>query len=641
MKAAALVGEVESPRPLRAPDGRATVTGWCFRRGSPELPPLRVAIGRHTWLITARHPRDDVGDLFPAEPAARISGFSQAIEWPSGVHLVRFEAEIAAGHWETFKLLSLAADAAPFTAVLDEPISAGTLRDRVKVGGWALDRLQTVEKLTLRYGHREIDCQLGLPRRDVPAAFPAVPHAANAGFRSADFLVAGHGPVRVRAQLADGSLHVARTNVTFSIATDENHTADLDLTVPRTGLPGHAALTPRRLPTPAAHALNVLFVLPGSFAANNALHAAGLANELSARGHRCAIAVTHDVATIAHHAAPRFAALSHAEAPSYRFADARGADIVHAWTTRESVRRATEEIRRTHACRVVIHLEDNEREILALSLGQNFDQLNALSDVELDALVPAELSHPHRSRDFLASADGVTLITPRLREFTPVAARCHTLWPAADDRYFFPRALPEEFRRALGIPSHTTVIFYHGNVHAANAAEVRELYAAVTRLNEDGVPVTLIRTGLDTVDFLGAHASRAHEHVLELGQILHHRHLPPLMALADIFVQPGGRDAFNDYRFPSKLPEFFSIGRPVVLPRTNLGEKIRHGVDAYVLEQADAAGIARAVRELRAQPALAARLAEGAVRFAAANFSWARSAEALAKFYQSLPASAA
>jgi glycosyltransferase involved in cell wall biosynthesis len=55
-----------------------------------------------------------------------------------------------------------------------------------------------------------------------------------------------------------------------------------------------------------------------------------------------------------------------------------------------------------------------------------------------------------------------------------------------------------------------------------------------------------------------------------------------------------------------------------------------------VLERADAAGIARAVRELRADSALAGRLAEGAARFAAEHFSWRRSAEALAKFYAAL-----
>ncbi|MDP2137548.1 MAG: glycosyltransferase, partial [Candidatus Didemnitutus sp.] len=124
--------------------------------------------------------------------------------------------------------------------------------------------------------------------------------------------------------------------------------------------------------------------------------------------------------------------------------------------------------------------------------------------------------------------------------------------------------------------------------------------------------------------------------VLSLGLISHHRHLPPLMALADIFVQPGVPDEFNNYRFPSKLPEFFSIGRPVVLPRANLGATLRHGVDAYVLDQADAAGIAAAIVELRGDPALSARLADGAVAVAAARFSWRRSAEVLASFYRTV-----
>ena len=108
------------------------------------------------------------------------------------------------------------------------------------------------------------------------------------------------------------------------------------------------------------------------------------------------------------------------------------------------------------------------------------------------------------------------------------------------------------------------------------------------------------------------------------------------MSLADIFVQPGEPDPFNDFRFPSKLPEFFALGRPVILPRTNLGTLVRPGIDACVLDQADAAGIAAAVIALRADPALCARLSAGAVAFAATHFSWRRTAETLAKFYASV-----
>jgi glycosyltransferase involved in cell wall biosynthesis len=425
--------------------------------------------------------------------------------------------------------------------------------------------------------------------------------------------------------------------VTFSIATDENHGPELDLTAARIGLDTSAgARRDETPPAPATRPLNILFVLPGSFAANNALHVTTLANELAAAGHDCAVAVTHDLATLAHLEAPRFRGLLHAEAANLTHADGRGPDIIHAWTSRENVRRLAEAVRARHGSRLIVHLEDNEQQVLALTLGRAWSELAALPDDILDGLVPDDLSHPHRSRAFLAGADGITVITERLREFAPPGPRCQLLWPAADSRYFHPRPKPGNFRGILDAIPGTTVLFYHGNVHAANAAEVHELYAAVRELNRDGHPVTLLRTGLDTVEFLGELGPQVAPHVLSLGQILHHRHLAPLMALADFFVQPGRPDAFNDYRFPSKLPEFFALGRPVILPRTNLGTQLRHGLDAYVLDRADAAGIAGAVRTLRGDPALAERLGRGAAAFAAKHFSWRRSAEALAKFYLAL-----
>jgi glycosyltransferase involved in cell wall biosynthesis len=283
-----------------------------------------------------------------------------------------------------------------------------------------------------------------------------------------------------------------------------------------------------------------------------------------------------------------------------------------------------------------VHLEDHEQEILQLSTGRRFSELVAMSDQELTTVIPTGLSHPRHGPEFLAGADAVTVIAEPLLKFAPSNLPNLLIWPAADARYFYPRARPDSFRRILDLTPDATVLFYHGNVHAANAAEVRELYAAVLQLNREAHPVTLIRTGLDSVDFLGPLAAECAPYVLALGQITHHRHLPDLMALADVFVQPGVADPFNDHRFPSKLPEFFAIGRPVVLPRTNLGHLVRHGVDAYVLDRADATGIARAIRELRSNPTLCTALAAGALDFAHRHFDWGRSAGALANFYRSL-----
>lgn len=624
---AGLRGEIETPRPLHARDGKIEIVGWCL--DDARVPDIRLACEAGEIVATERHARADLGGA--------ACGFTLRGTLPAGLHVARFEARCADGTWKAFRRYTLRVDVPPFAAKIEWPVPSGTVTERTRLAGWAVHPRDEIAAVTLRFGHQDVACEFGEERADVAALFPTAPHARRAGFITEKKLPAGHGALRVRARRASGQLAIAPTRVTVSIAADENIDASLDLTAQRVALPGYGPARPPAAPAaPATRPLNILFLLPGSFASNNALHVASLANELAAAGHRCAVAVAHDRATIAHHATPAFAALTHTDAPAFRFPDGRAADVVHAWTTCESVRRLAEQLQLASHARLVVHLEDNEREILAHRLRRDLATLEALPAAELDALVPPDLAHPHRSREFLARADGITVITARLREFAPVAARCLTLWPAADARFFHPRPRPDEFRRALGLPPDTTVLFYHGNVHAANAAEVRELYAAVTRLNESGAPTTLIRTGLDTVDFLGAHAARAREHVLELGQILHHRHLPPLMALADVFVQPGAADAFNDYRFPSKLPEFFALGRPVILPRTNLGERVRHGVDAFVLERADAASIAQAVRELRANPALAARLADGAVQFAAEHFSWRRSAEALAKFYGAL-----
>ena len=634
-----LHAEIETPRPLRARAREVTVKGWCLAEDLPDPPPVRLSTSAGIVPLTARPPRTDVPQLFPAHPAAAGCGFVLSGRLPAGVYAASFEAQHPDGGWQVFKRLTLTVEPWPLAAVMDEPIAAGLLRDRVKVGGWALDLDEPVAELTLRYGHREIACDVGRPREDVSALFPGVPHAGHAGFRSQDFLVAGHGPVRVRARLASGRIAIAPTTVFFSVATDENHAADLDLTLPRIGLAAEGAAQPPTRPAPvrAARPRNVLFVLYGSFASNSALHVAALANELAAAGHAVAVAVPHDAVTLAHHDRPAFRGLTFAEAEQgLVFSDGCGPDVIHAWTTRENVRVLTEKLRARHGSRVLVHLEDNEQQLLALSLARPFAELDRLGDGELDRLVPPDLSHPHRSRAFLAAADGITVITERLRSFVPAGKPCLTLWPAADARHFYPRPRPDGFRRVLDSAPDETVLFYHGNVHAANAAEVQELYAAVVELNRSGPPVTLIRTGRDSVTFSARLAAAAEPYVLALGEITHHRHLPALMALADIFVQPGGPDEFNDYRFPSKLPEFFALGRPVVLPRTNLGTLVRHGTDAYVLDRADATGIAAAVRELRTDRGLAEKLGRGAVAFADRHFSWRRSAEALANFHLSL-----
>ena len=91
--------------------------------------------------------------------------------------------------------------------------------------------------------------------------------------------------------------------------------------------------------------------------------------------------------------------------------------------------------------------------------------------------------------------------------------------------------------------------------------------------------------------------------------------LPDIMSAADMFVQPGHPGPFNDYRIPCKLPEYFAMGRPVILPRTNLGLKVENGREGYVLDNVDAEGIAGAVNTISECEIMKRNLSEGAVEF--------------------------
>ncbi|MEO7412440.1 MAG: glycosyltransferase family 4 protein, partial [Opitutaceae bacterium] len=481
----------------------------------------------------------------------------------------------------------------------------------------------------------------GLPRGDVPEFLPMSPDASRSGFITTKNAPAGRGSVRVVAIDSQGRRHVARTRWAVDINRDEENRHGLNLP------PELARLSAARTPTaaPAARApeparrFRVLFVLYGDFTSNSAIHVAALANAMIALGHDCVVAVPEHSETVSQLRGSRFQTVEFDAVPSdgHLFAsNSAPPDIIHAWTTRENVRRFCEPLRDSTKAKLVVHLEDHELRILELNVGRPVAALLGLPREELAQLVPPTLSHPRHSREFLASAEGVTVITEKLRELAPSGTAVHHFWPAADPEVFFPRPIPQELRTALGIGGDHTVLFYHGNVHAANQAEVRELYLAVALLNAEGRATTLIRTGRDSAELAQADAPTFSPHVLHLGQVEKHHHLAPLLALADFFVQPGEADAFNDYRFPSKLPEFFALGRPVILPLTNLGHFACHGKDAYVLEKADAAGIAEAVRRLQTDPLLRERLSAGAAAFAERMFSWQRSAEGLLNFYRQL-----
>lgn len=378
---------------------------------------------------------------------------------------------------------------------------------------------------------------------------------------------------------------------------------------------------------------NILFVLYHNFRANSAIHVHNFANQLTTHGCECIVAVPNQKETACSVESKCYTVIDFSEIKSLRniFRNGQGPDIVHAWTPREIVRTYCEKLRKLYSFKLFVHLEDNEELILQKSTQQSLKDLSNIDERHF----PSNLSHPILYRQFLSLADGITIIIDRLREFLPPRVPHLTLWPGVDKNIFFPRDRNQKLASQLGIPLNCTVLCYTGNVHAANAREVRSLYLAVAMLNREGQPTTLIRTGQDFYDFIGSDNKWVKKYVIDLGYLESHAEIADILALADILIQPGKSDPFNDYRLPSKLPEFLAMGKPVILPEANIGHCIKSMQQAISLPNVDAPNIVETVKLLVADAALRDRLGAGAITFANTYLDWPTNGNKLLHFYQS------
>lgn len=382
--------------------------------------------------------------------------------------------------------------------------------------------------------------------------------------------------------------------------------------------------------------MNILFVNYGDFTTNSLNHIGGFANTLCASGHACVVVVPQGKDTIDHVRDPLFVPATYEEALGQPglFPDSRPADLIHAWTPREGVRKFVLAYQRAIAtpARVLIHLEDNERYLLESYTGQTYAALQEASPAGTGAWLVDALPDPLRHEGFLRIADGVTHIIDRLREFAPPGTPTHLLPPGVDFSLYRPQPADGQLRAELGLQDNERVIVFTGSNTFANEPEMRELYLAVALLNQHGTPTRLVRTGFNSPEFLASLAFDHAKYVLDLGFVDKAR-LPRLLALADVLVQPGRPGPFNDYRLPSKLPEFLAMGKAVVLPPTNLALLLRDGAEAVFLKTGAPEEIVETCLRLFADPTRCASLGANAAAFARAHFDLATNTRALAAFY--------
>lgn len=302
-------------------------------------------------------------------------------------------------------------------------------------------------------------------------------------------------------------------------------------------------------------------------------------------------------------------------------------DAVISWTPRENVRAAVTTLAQRYGCPYLVHLEDNEDAITAAHLCLPYHRIRGpRAWIRYRHLQNRALSHPFRMRRFMRRAAGVTVLLDRLAEQVPRGVPVQLFWPGYEAA-LFDTSIPDAARQQNG----PATLVYTGNIHPNNAAEMLALYEAVALLNRRGSAVRLLRSGACYDTTFAQRAAASAPYVTECG-VLERRELPALLARADVLVQPGAPGPFNDFRFPSKLPEFLVSGRPVILPATNLGRFLKDGEEAVLLHSGSAEEIADCVSALLTNRDRALRIGAAGQVFARRHLTWPRAADAFFAF---------
>jgi len=379
---------------------------------------------------------------------------------------------------------------------------------------------------------------------------------------------------------------------------------------------------------------NILMISHSDFPANSTVHIHHFANELVKIGYDCVVSVPHDKNSITSLKGNLYEVTQYDEIEQIHtlFSNQQPPDLVHAWTPRERVRIYCNALSAKYEFKLVIHLEDNEESLIQCYLNLPLEQISG----ENEHLIPYGFSHPQKYKEFLHTADGVTVIMDSLNQFVPESMSTITLFPGVDNRQFFPRPRNSELIASLNIPDHATILCYTGAAHFANQEEVRCLYLAVGQRNLEGKPTILVRTGTDTnLQFLREDELWVKQYAIELGWV-DRELIPDILSLADVLVQPGKPDEFNDYRFPSKIPEFLAMGKPIIIPNTNIAHYLQHLENALILPVVDQESLPKAIDLLVDNPDLAQKIGQQGLEFALTNLNWGSSTKKLVSFYEAL-----
>ena len=310
--------------------------------------------------------------------------------------------------------------------------------------------------------------------------------------------------------------------------------------------------------------------------------------------------------------------------------------VIHAWTPREPSRLLTEPLAKRLKAPVIVHMEDHEGEIVKDQIAHYLGNTREPADSDWNrGGIFFGTSHPVRSQQFMEAAQGYTCIIESLLAFKPEHVPGIYFWPACENEFFnMPPHSTDAAKIQYGLPPGIPTVFYPGAMHDSNMQEVAELYLALASLNARGIRINIIQYGPYILN-VELHVLKTQvDWIVDLTHKAHPSDFPHIMQAADILIQPGKDTPFNHYRFPCKLPMFMASGRPVIMPKSNLGYFLTNGKNCLLTHDGNPMEISANIKYLLDRPDEAEAIGLAGREFARQHFNWKHSAAKLYNFYK-------